>query len=244
MRPRVNFLVAGAQKGGTTALHLYLAEDPAFAMCRVKEAHFFDDERLDWRAPDYAAYEALFPPPSERPSGEATPIYIYWRPALERIARYNPEMRFVLLLRDRVQRAWSHWRMEVARGLETRPFGWCIREGRARVAEAPGGQHRVFSYVERGFYADQLERLFRLFPRTQVLVLRSDELKADPGGTLNRIRGFLNLPEGPPPPPRLAHVGPALPPGLDLRPEDADYLRGIYAADDARLATLAGFAFG
>jgi hypothetical protein len=240
----VNFLVAGTQKGGTTALNLYLAEDPAFTMCRVKEAHFFDDERVDWRAPNYAAYEALFSPRPAAPCGEATPIYLYWRPALERIAAYNPAMRFILLLRDPVQRAWSHWRMEVARGAETQPFAWCIRDGRARVAEAPAGQHRVFSYVERGFYADQLERLFRRFPPTQVLVLRSDDLKADPDGTLNRVRHFLGLPDGPPPRPRLAHVGPALPSGLDLRAQDADYLRELYAPDDARLAALTGFSFG
>lgn len=240
----MNFLVAGAQKGGTTALNLYLAEDPAFSMCRVKEAHFFDEEGQDWRAPDYAAYEALFPPRSEGPCGEATPIYTYWRPALERIARYNPAMRFVLLLRDPVQRAWSHWRMEVARGAETRPFAWCIRDGRARVAAAPAGQHRVFSYVERGFYADQLDRLLQLFPATQALVLRSDLLKVDPGAALNQVRRFLDLPPGPPPPPRLAHVGPAMPPGLELKAEDADYLRALYAPDDARLAALAGFSFG
>jgi hypothetical protein len=244
LSPRVNFLVAGVQKGGTTALHLYLAEDPAFAMCRVKEAHFFDDERQDWRAPDYAAYEALFPRRPDGPCGEATPIYLYWRPALERIAAYNPAMRLVLLLRDPVQRAWSHWRMEVARGAETRPFAWCIREGRARVAAAPEGQHRVFSYVERGFYAAQLERLLELFPPRQVLVLRSDALKADPGAALNRVRRFLDLPEGRAPSHRLAHVGPAMPPGLELRAEDADELRALYAPDDARLAALAGISFG
>ena len=159
--------------------------------------------------------------PTGRPCGEATPIYAYWRQAPERIRTYNPAMRLILTLRDPVERAWSHWRMEVARGAEMRPFAWCIREGRARVAAAPAGQHRVFSYVERGFYADQLERLFQLFPPTQVLVLRSDVLKADPGEALNQVRRFLGLPAGPPPPPRLAHVGPATPPGLDLRAEDA-----------------------
>jgi hypothetical protein len=240
----VNFLVAGTQKGGTTALNLDLAEDPAFTMCRVKEAHFFDDERVDWRAPNYAAYEALFPPRPASPCGEATPIYLYWRPALERIAAYNPAMRFILLLRDPVERAWSHWRMEVARGAERQPFAWCIRDGRARVAEAPGGQHRIFSYVERGFYAGQLERLFSLFPKEQVLVLRSDALKTDPGGTLNCARHFLGLPPGPSPRPRLAHIGPPPPPGLALRAEDADDLRRLYAADNARLATLTGLSFG
>jgi hypothetical protein len=134
--------------------------------------------------------------------------------------------------------------MEVARGRETRPFGWCIRDGRARVAAAPRGQHRIFSYVERGFYGEQLDRLCGLFPAAQVLVLRSDDLKADPGGTLNRVRRFLDLPERPPPRPHLAHVKPATPPDLELEAGDAEHLRRLYAVDNVRLAALAGFSFG
>jgi len=240
----VSFLVAGAQKAGTTALYLYLAADPQFAMCRVKEPHFFDDETRDWRRDDYAAYEALFPAGSAGPCGEVTPIYIYWPPALERIARYNPAMRFVVLLRDPVERAWSHWRMEFARGAETQPFAWCIREGRARVATAPGGRHRVFSYVERGFYAEQLERLLTLFPSSQVLCLRAEDLMARPGEALDRIRAFLDLSPGPAPRPHLAHVGPEFDGEVGLTPEDVRYLRDLYAADNARLPGLAGFGFG
>lgn len=236
-------MIAGVQKAGTTALYLYLAEDPSFAMCRVKEPHFFDAEGRDWSSSDYSDYHSLFPPRSGRPCGEATPIYIYWRPALERIARYNPAMRFVILLRDPVERAWSHWRMEVARGAEARPFDWCIRAGRDRVVDAPGGRHRVFSYVERGFYAEQLEHLFRLFPTAQVLLLRSDDLQADPGPVLNRLRRFLGLPEGRAPRPHLAHVGPPVRPGLGLNSKDADHLRTIYAHDNERLRALAGFSF-
>ncbi len=241
--PRVSFLVAGAQKAGTTALYLYLAGDPQFAMCRVKEPHFFDDEGRDWSGEDYAAYEALFPAGPARPCGEVTPIYLYWPPALERIARYNPAMRFVVLLRDPVERAWSHWRMEFARGAETQPFAWCIREGRARVAAAPGGRHRVFSYVERGFYAEQLERLMGLFPAIQLLCLRAKDLKARPGEALDRIRAFLDLAPGQAPRPHLAHVGPQVDVDPGLMAQDARYLRDLYAGDNARLGRLAGFAF-
>ena len=148
---KVGFLIGGVQKGGTTALFRYLQDIPSLSLASVKEAHFFDDETtVDWTAPDYAPYHALFDPFDGRPRGEATPIYLYWPNCLERIARYNPAMKLVFLFRDPVERAWSQWKMEYARGWESEPFAWCIRQGRARVdsAEAPGF-HRIYSYVER-----------------------------------------------------------------------------------------------
>ncbi len=192
---RVDFLVAGAQKAGTTALFDYLAELPALELPHIKEAHFFDDEeRVDWRAPDYARYHALFADPA-RLWGEATPIYLYWPNALERVRAYNPAMKLILLFRDPIARAWSHWQMEYARGKETEPFGWCIREGRARMAQgAPyPGFHRVYSYVERGFYGRQLTRALDLFPRDQLLLLESGKLKHDPTGTIRSICDFLGI---------------------------------------------------
>ena len=205
---RIDFIVAGMQKAGTTALYDYLTEDSAIGLSRVKEVHFFDDERLDWAAPDYGAYHAQFD--WDRPAirGEATPIYAYWTGSMERIARYNPAIRLILLLRDPVERAWSHWRMEYARGAETQPFSWCVRQGRRRLFDAePWGVHREFSYVERGYYGEQLERIFGLFPRDQVLILGADDLRRDPNPVLAQVNTFLGAPPPPPRAPRDVHVG-------------------------------------
>jgi hypothetical protein len=242
--PLVNFIIAGVQKGGTTALFDYLSEEPGLALSRVKELHFFDDETMDWARPDYGAYHAQFPHPDGRLRGEATPIYLYWPQSLERIAAYNPAMRLIVLLRDPVDRAWSHWRMEHARGAEQHPFGWCIRQGRHRLFDGePWGHHREFSYVERGFYADQLERARSLFPQGQLLILRSEDLDRDPGGVLTRVRRFLGLPQGQAPRPRRVHEGRPAGDGSKLDPEDIAHLRRLYADDQARLAPLAGFNF-
>jgi hypothetical protein len=245
-KPLVAFIVAGAQKGGTTALYDYLAEDPAICMARIKETHFFDDEGQDWAAPDYAPYHALFDAPEGRICGEATPIYIYWPQALERIRAYNPAMKMILLLRDPIARAWSHWRMEHFRGVEPLTFSAAIRKGRSRLFEggrgAPWGYDREFSYVERGFYGDQVERLFAIFPREQTLILRSAALQDEPAETLERVCGFIEAPARPPALPRQVHVG-ATEEGLDLDPADAAFLRELYARDDARLKALVGFSF-
>jgi len=242
--PLVTFLIAGVQKGGTTALYDYLADYPDVALSRVKEVHFFDDERQDWRSPDYRAYHAQFASPQARPCGEATPIYLYWPNALERIAAYNPAMRLIVTLRDPVQRAWSHWRMEYARGAEREPFAWCIREGRQRLFGAePWGHHRAFSYVERGFYAEQLERLFAVFPHKQVLILRSEDLKRHPARPLAQVRDFLGLGGAPTPAAREVHVGRDIDYGSALTPQDVTWLRDLYARDQARLRALAGFSY-
>jgi len=242
--PLVDFLIAGAQKGGTTALHSYLADYPDIALAEPKEVHFFDDEAQDWRAPDYAGYHAHFPQPAGRPCGEATPIYLYWKNCLERIAAYNPAMRLIVTLRDPVERAWSNWRMEYARGVETRPFAWCVREGRQRLFEAePWGFHREFSYVERGFYGEQLARAFALFGREQVLVLKSGDLRTQPGPVLAAVRSFLGLPDAPTPGPREVHVGEAIDYPSELTSEDVAFLREIYEPDDRRLKALTGISF-
>ena len=241
MDSRVSFIIAGVQKAGTTALFDYLSEDPGVSLSRVKEVHFFDDETQDWAAPDYGAYHAHFDAADGRLRGEATPIYLYWPRSLERIAAYNRAMRLIVLLRDPVERAWSHWKMEYARGAESRPFAWCIREGRRRLFEAePWGHHREFSYVERGFYGEQLEAALALFPREQILVLQAEDLNRDPALILARVRAFLGLSAGPDPRPRQVHVGRDMDYGSELTQEDRQFLRGLYAADQARLASLGG----
>lgn len=252
--PLVTFLIAGVQKGGTTALYDYLADYPDVALSHIKEVHFFDDETRDWGQPDYGGYHAQFAPAAVegsagQPCGEATPIYLYWPNALERIRAYNPAMRLILTLRDPVQRAWSHWRMEYARGAERKPFAWCIRQGRQRLfdaapAIAPWGHHREFSYVERGFYGEQLERLFAIFPREQVLVLRAEALRADPAPALDQVRRFIGLGAAATPPAREVHVGQEIDYGAELTSEDVAWLRQVYARDQARLRVLAGFAYG
>ena len=149
-------------------------------------------------------------------------------------------MKFILLFRDPVERAWSQWRMEHARGAESEPFAWCIREGRERVIrnrETPG-HHRVYSYVERGFYGAQLERLFGLFPREQALLLRSEDLRRDPGAVLGRICRFLEVPEPEFVRPRDVHVTASAPPGQQIESADREHLSEVFQEDLQRFAAL------
>ncbi len=214
-------------------------------MSRLKEPHFFDDDELDWSAPDFSAYHAFFDPVDSGIAmvGEATPILTYWPRALERVANYNPQARVVVCLRHPAFRAHSHWRQERERGLEELPFHEAIRErGRARLRLAPAGVHRVYSYVERGYYGAQVERLQKLFPPQQLLFVRTDRLWNEPGRVLSEVLSFLGIPPPGEEPAREYVVW------LDSRAHgpmtrrDRDYMDSLYADDlrlTARLTSLA-----
>jgi hypothetical protein len=192
----IEFFIAGVQKGGTTALAHYLRRSPSLQLPDVKEVHFFDDESVDWRTPDYRPLHAHFNWSQNAAiiRGEATPIYVYWPNSMERIRRYNAAAKLIISLRHPSYRAYSHWRMETTRKAETMLFEDAISGvGRCRVSNAEGGVHRVYSYVERGFYAPQIRRLQRLFPPDQLLFLRTDDLWTQTERTLSRIHQFLGI---------------------------------------------------
>ena len=245
MKPRIDFIIAGAQKAGTTALFDYLGDHPKIGLSDVKEVHFFDDEAQDWSAPDYGAYHAHFDLANrDRVWGEATPIYLYWKDSLARIRAYNPAIRLIVLLRDPVARAFSHWKMEFARGAEVQPFDWCVRAGRQRLfAAEPWGFHREFSYVERGYYGAQIEHLLSLFPADQLLILRAEDLEARPGSVLETVSAFLGVEAPPQIQARRVHVGQDIAYPSRLTPADEALLRRLYAADMARLKALTGISY-
>lgn len=194
---KVDFLVCGTQKGGTTALDAYLREHSEICMADVKEVHYFDNEvAFTGGNPDYTLYHANFSPlERHKVIGEVTPIYMYWSDAPRRIWQYNPLMKLIVLLRNPIERAYSHWNMESARNAEHLPFFDAIQREEKRCREALPEQHRVFSYVDRGFYVDQLRRLRAFFPDEQLLVLKSEDLRHDPLATLNKVCRFLGLSE-------------------------------------------------
>lgn len=240
---RVSFLIAGTQKGGTSALDSYLREHPRICLAARKEVHFFDSETAHASGrPDYAIYHRFFTPRSpDQLLGESTPIYMYWRPAPARIRAYNPAMKLIMSLRNPIARAFSHWNMERSRGAEPLPFWEAITTESARCRGAPGGQHRVFSYVDRGFYARQLERVWGCFPRAQTLILRHDDLAADPRAVLDRVCGFLGLCPLPAVRERRVH---ATPYATAMTDRERRYLMDVYEPEIGKLERLLGWDCG
>ena len=197
LHPLPDFLILGAQKGGTTSLFAWLSEHPDLRPASKKEVHFFDNnfERGEgW-------YRRHFPPRWRRRSGdrtgEATPSYLFAPRAPERVAALLPAARFVALLRDPVKRAYSHYHHNVRMNREPRPFEECVRaECAALDGDAPAETDRSFrrgAYVERGVYVDQLERWAAAVGRERLMVSFSDDLFRAPDRTLADVARFVGL---------------------------------------------------
>lgn len=192
---RVNFVIGGTQKGGTSALDSFLRQHPQICMPKSrKEIHFFDQQTNFAPRPNYRKYHENFRPrPEHLAIGEATPIYMYWNPAPYRIWSYNPEMKWILVLRNPVERAFSAWNMEKERGEEPFSFEDAVAKEAARCRKALPLQHRVFSYIDRGFYAGQIRRIFNIFGPAQCLILLNEELKDNHSETMRKVFDFLHV---------------------------------------------------
>ncbi len=191
---RLDFVLAGAQKSGTTALHYFLSKHPKITMGDQQEIHFFDNDALFVSRVDYEQlhkhYPALAP---STIAGDCTPSYIYHEPAAERIWKYNPKIKLLVLLRNPVDRAFAHWNMQRFRGREPLDFFDAVREEKTRIAGAPPAEARRFAYVDRGFYGKQLQRLFKFFPREQIKAVKFEEFRDKQRETLTSTFSFLDL---------------------------------------------------
>lgn len=205
-----DFLIIGAQKCGTTSLYDLLVHHSAVAPAYQKEVHYFDryyNKGLIW-------YRANMPRRSERRRakregrdficGEAAPSYIYHPLAAERAQRVLPNGKFILVLRNPVDRAFSHYHKEIGREDETLSFEEALEQEDARlegkyekVLQTGNHSHNWwhFSYKGRGRYAEQLDRWLRLFPREQFLILKTEDMAADTPGELNKVCRFLEIGE-------------------------------------------------
>ena len=241
-QPRqVDFVVAGTQKGGTSALETYLREHPEICMPKdVKEVHYFDDDTQFTRdVGDYSAYHGHFEPrPWHRLLGDATPIYMYWEPVAQRIHRYNPAMKFIMLLRNPVLRAYSHWNMEITKKREPVAFEEAVRTERERLRVATPLEHRRRAYAGRGFYSTQIRRIWEHFPVAQTLVLKSEEFHAEPAPVLARIAAFLGIGAFPRADRRDVY---ALPYDAPMSAAAREYLRGTFAGELDELERMLGW---
>lgn len=197
MAKRIDFMIAGVQKGGTTSLDAYLRQHPDISMAKKKEVHFFDKRPPTGIRPlDYTVYHRQFHWSEQARGaklGEATPILTWWTGAMERLWQYNPDIKVIMLLRDPVERAWSHFRMDKRLAREGETFSNAIRTERDRARRSLPKQDRERSQVSRGFYAHQVRNLKRLFPDEQLLFLRSEDLSNSAQAELDKVTEFLGV---------------------------------------------------
>ena len=207
-----DFIIIGAQKGGTSSFYRLLSQHPNVRAAVRKELHYFSlffDRGVGW-------YRSCFPPPTleggNTITGEASPYYLFHPHAPKRIAEAVPRVRLIALLRNPVDRAYSHYNHEVTMvsrlfgaGVEPLTFEEAVeleelrlRGERDKMLEDEryvGFNHQHFSYLSRGVYVDQLVHWSEFFGDEQMLVLKSEDFFEHTPETMNLALDFLGIPE-------------------------------------------------
>ncbi|MDF2713886.1 MAG: (Heparan sulfate)-glucosamine N-sulfotransferase [Paenibacillus sp.] len=196
-----HFLIIGVQKGGTTSFYHYLTQHPNIASATEKEVHYFDynfHKGIDW-------YKSHFPHcRNDQITGEASPYYMFHPHAAKRIKAAIPSVKLIALLRNPVDRTISSYKMMYGRKKEHLSFEQAMQDETSRIRdELPkmlenpnyfSKEHFYFSYLSRSVYADQLKPYYKLFPREQILIVKSEDLFTDPSTVYRKTLEFLNLP--------------------------------------------------
>jgi Sulfotransferase domain len=251
-----DFVIIGVQRGGTTTLYEDLLKHPGIRGAKVKEVHYFDNRY--WNGEDW--YRKQFPTEDEESkaeaagtpfiSGEASPYYIFHPHAARRMRLLIPNAKLVALLRNPVDRAYSHYSRRVKKGGETLGFEEALdaEEGRLKgelehmVADEHYNsyRYRTCSYKARGRYSEQLEALYRVYPKEQVLVIKSEDLFEKPKETYAEVVAFLGAAAKLPESFSKVNVGhyPA------MKPETRRSLLEYFAPHNEALRRLTGRDFG
>ena len=195
----IGFAIIGVQKAATTTLNRMVSKHPLVADGPEKEIRFFIEEKHDWDDPDYSTYVRPAFTDQECIAGDATPEYLFWPNALERMRRYNPDIRLIASFRDPVERAYSQWSMERFRDSSFPDLPRAMRRWAAATIpdRVPDGWSpfdlRRRSLFTRGLYGQQVRRALSIMPREQFLFLEFKEIYADPQQTLDRVTDHLGI---------------------------------------------------
>lgn len=190
-----NFLVVGGQKCATTSLHHYLIQHPEIFLPKVKETKFFVmDERYGAGVDNYK--ENFADAGSELAVGEVDPDYMYFEVALGRMRQHLniDELKLIFLLRNPVERAYSHYLMTHRRGLESETFKNALTIERARIKEGYFSRSH-YSYVDRGFYLEQIKRFEQYVDKCRMHFILTEDLEFNRSRTLKDCFKFLGVDE-------------------------------------------------
>ncbi|WP_081210032.1 sulfotransferase family protein [Salegentibacter sediminis] len=256
---KVNTFIVGTQKGGTSALFNYLEKSPEVTGGYKKEIGFFSKEQI-FRLGTYW-YEKQFSKSKKAAKIflDASPEYLYHPSVPEKIYDYNPEAKIIILLRNPISRAFSHYNMfknihslpEDKKEILIRKFN--KSDGKSMIPlinneyfpdfmdlikqEVENVNSLEPSFIRRGYYYEQIKRYIDLFPNEQILILESSTLRENKKATLTNICSFLNI--------SLKfldhqeyenkHVGKY---SEKMRPEEEKYLRDHYKEHNEKLFQL------
>ena len=195
---KVDFFIVGAPKAGTTSLYHYLNEHPQIEMSLQKEPDYFSDKAIQSQGLYYSKnridteekYNGLFNTQKKDVIfGEGSVSYLFYPTVAQDIKAYNPIAKIIIMLRNPIDRAFSHYLMDYRLGLVSDSFEDIINK-KSRDKNA----HLFYQqYIKVGEYATQLKRYFDIFDKENILLVDYEDFKSDVTGTVNSVYSFLNV---------------------------------------------------
>lgn len=208
-----DFIIVGAMKSGTSFLINYLSEHPYIKIPEYqKEIHFFDNhfyDGINW-------YKSYFPTKISKQfnkkfkkinfiTGEKSPYYIFHPLAPQRIHSLLPKVKIIILLRNPVKRAYSHYNHSVRNNRENLTFEEAIEKEPERLKgekdkiiknrKYRSKKYTYYSYLTRGIYIKQIKNWYKYFPKEHILVIKSEEMYRNSQEVMNKVYEFLGLPK-------------------------------------------------
>ncbi|WP_371504428.1 sulfotransferase domain-containing protein [Nitrosopumilus adriaticus] len=247
IRSMPDFLIIGYTKSGSTALYDYLIQHPNVVKAARKEIHFFDISY--WRGKNW--YRSYFPillkniRKSKKITGEASPTYIFHPFAMKRIKKIIPKTKLVIILRNPTDRAYSHFQNYTRGNNESCTFEEAISEEKHRFES----YYEKFSndkvheedvkflkipYLYLGLYHEHLTKLFEIFPKNQILILKNEDLENNTQKTLDEVFSFLSIPKYSIPDLKKRKVGTY----DEMKKETRDFLDNFYKPHTDKLEKL------
>jgi hypothetical protein len=193
-----DFIIVGAQKAATSSVFEALAQHPQFYLPEEKELHYFDFRFGDSKD----SYLEKLSCPEGTKCGEASPFYAAHPQAIERIYSTFPKTKIIFIIRNPVDRAISHYRMNIQRGIEGLSPLQAMATEHIRLNDALKNDEswdnaesslQNYSYQLRGFYTEQYKRILAHFPKNQVWVMRFEDLLSDPTEAMNALTKWLGV---------------------------------------------------
>ena len=207
-----DFIIFGVSRSGTTSLYQYLAQHPNIEPCVIKEPRFFDmyyDRGINWYRMNFPSIWKKFAATKLKHkkflTGEASGAYLQNPHAPRRIHNLNPNMKLILLMRNPIDRAFSHYKRKVKNGSEKLSFEEVIEQEQSRIKgemERMENDENYYSpiyhslaYLTTGLYAIRLKRWLKYFSLKQILILENSELQREPEKVYDKTIEFLGLPK-------------------------------------------------
>ena len=252
MRIMPSFLIIGAKKCGTTSLFNYLSKHPNIGAPTWKEISYFNihfDRGSLW-------YRSFFPislpklDSQDLITGEATASYICHPQAPQRIAETLPNVKLIALLRNPVDRAYSHYHHTKRIGRENLSFEEAIAQEDSRVKQLEHESQELglksspaynYTYLSSGLYAEQLKNWLKLFNKQQLLILKSEDFFDCPEAIFKQVLNFLKLPDWSPQKYRKYNNN-SYP--QEIEPSTRKYLTEYFQPHNQKLYELLGVDFG